>query len=52
MHLRGRSRRTASAATQAAYRRSHLAFYAKQHSGWVWLLRAYLRLKGEPPPPT
>jgi GT2 family glycosyltransferase len=35
-HLCGRSRRTASAATQAAYRRSHLAFY-------------YLGLKGESP---
>jgi hypothetical protein len=33
----------------AAYRRSHLAFYDKHHPGWARLLRAYLRLKGALP---
>ncbi len=49
VHLRGRSRATAPAASAAAYRRSHLAFYAKHHPGWVGLLRLYLRLKGQLP---
>lgn len=49
VHLRGRSRATAPAASTAAYRRSHLAFYAKHHPGWVRLLRLYLRLKGQLP---
>ena len=31
VHLRGRSAATAPAATRAAYRRSHLAFYQKHH---------------------
>ncbi len=46
-HLRGRSRAAAPAATQRAYRRSHLAFYAKHHPRWAPLLRWYVRLKGE-----
>ena len=33
----------------AAYRRSHLAFYEKHHPRWVPLLRLYLRLKGQLP---
>ncbi|MGE3957723.1 MAG: glycosyltransferase family 2 protein [Vicinamibacterales bacterium] len=37
-HLRGRSAATASAATRAAYERSHLAFYRKHHPLWVPLL--------------
>jgi N-acetylglucosaminyl-diphospho-decaprenol L-rhamnosyltransferase len=49
VHLRGRSRATAPAAANAAYRRSHLAFYAKHHPRLVPLLRAYLRLKGQLP---
>ncbi len=49
VHLRGRSRAAAPQATQRAYRRSHLAFYAKHHPRWLPLLRAYLRLKGELP---
>jgi hypothetical protein len=49
VHLRGRSRATAAAAMQAAYRRSHLAFYEKHHPRWAPLLRLYLRLKGELP---
>ena len=46
MHLRGRSRASAPAAMNAAYRRSQLAFYEKHHPRWAWLLRAYLRLQG------
>jgi len=48
-HLRGRSRATAPGVSNAAYRRSHLAFYEKHHPRWAPLLRAYLRLKGELP---
>lgn len=49
VHVRGRSRATAAGAANAAYRRSHLAFYEKHHPGWAPLLRAYLRIKGELP---
>ena len=49
VHLRGRSRATAPAAMDAAYRRSHLAFYDKHHPRWAPLLRFYLRLKGQLP---
>ena len=49
VHARGSSRETAPAAAQAAYRRSHLAFYAKHHPRWLPLLRAYLRVRGELP---
>jgi hypothetical protein len=48
-HLRGRSRSRNPAAAMAAYRRSHLAFYAKHHPGWYRVLRAYLRLRGQLP---
>jgi N-acetylglucosaminyl-diphospho-decaprenol L-rhamnosyltransferase len=48
-HLRGRSRSHDPAASRAAYRRSHLAFYAKHHPGWHRVLRWYLRAKGELP---
>jgi GT2 family glycosyltransferase len=48
-HLRGRSRATLPAASNAAYRRSHLAFYEKHHPRWAPLLRAYLRLRGQLP---
>jgi GT2 family glycosyltransferase len=41
VHLRGRSTATAPAATRAAYRRSHLAFYQKHHPAWARLLRLY-----------
>jgi GT2 family glycosyltransferase len=41
VHLRGRSAATAPAATRAAYRRSHLAFYEKHHPAWAPLLRLY-----------
>jgi GT2 family glycosyltransferase len=46
-HLRGRSRASASAASQAAYRRSQIAFYEKHHPLWAPVLRLYLRLKGQ-----
>ena len=49
VHLRGQSRATALRASNAAYRRSHVAFYEKHHPRMVPLLRAYLRLKGERP---
>jgi N-acetylglucosaminyl-diphospho-decaprenol L-rhamnosyltransferase len=51
-HLRGRSRATAPAAMNAAYRRSQIAFYEKHHPRWAPLLRMYLRLKGERPEKT
>lgn len=47
MHLRGRSRATAPQRMNAAYRRSHLAFYEKHHPRWAPLLRMYLRLRGQ-----
>lgn len=46
VHLRGRSRATLPDAANEAYRRSHLAFYAKHHPRWFPFLRAYLRMKG------
>jgi N-acetylglucosaminyl-diphospho-decaprenol L-rhamnosyltransferase len=49
VHVRGRSARSAPAATEAAYRRSQIAFYEKHHPGWVWLLRAYLKIRGRLP---
>lgn len=49
VHLRGRSRAAAGTAADAAYRRSHLAFYRKHHPAWAPLLRLYLRLKGQLP---
>lgn len=48
-HLRGRSRATAPAQMNVAYRRSHLAFYEKHYPRWAPILRAYLRLKGALP---
>ena len=45
VHLRGRSAATAPAATHAAYRRSHLAFYQKHHPALAPLLRLYHRLR-------
>jgi N-acetylglucosaminyl-diphospho-decaprenol L-rhamnosyltransferase len=49
VHLRGRSRATASTATERAYRRSQLAFYQKHHPGWVPSLRWYLKMRGQLP---
>jgi len=48
-HLRGRSRAAAPNRANAAYRRSHIAFYEKHHPRWAPLLKAYLMLKGELP---
>jgi GT2 family glycosyltransferase len=45
-HLRGRSARSAPAATRAHYDRSHLAFYEKHRPGWAPLLRWWLRIHG------
>ena len=50
VHLRGRSAAVAPAATEAAYRRSHLAFYRKHHPRWEPFLRLYLTLRGKLPP--
>jgi N-acetylglucosaminyl-diphospho-decaprenol L-rhamnosyltransferase len=47
VHLRGRSVASSTAASHAAYRRSHLAFYEKHHSRWVPILKLYLRLRGK-----
>lgn len=47
VHLRGRSRASAAGAAEAAYRRSHVAFYEKHHPGWAPLLKLYLRLRGK-----
>jgi GT2 family glycosyltransferase len=49
VHLRGQSRATAASATEAAYRRSQLAFYEKHHPGWAPWLRRYLKLRGKLP---
>lgn len=49
VHLRGRSRATVAGHMNAAYRRSHLAFYRKHHPRLVPLLEAYLRLKNQRP---
>ena len=49
-HFRGRSRATLPVASNAAYRRSHLAFYEKHHPRWAPVLRAYLRWRGQLPP--
>jgi hypothetical protein len=46
VHQRGRSAAMARAATNVAYRRSQLAFYAKHHPRWLPVLRVYLRLRG------
>ena len=43
VHIRGRSAAAAPAATDAAYRRSRLAFYEKHHPLWAPLLRLYMR---------
>jgi N-acetylglucosaminyl-diphospho-decaprenol L-rhamnosyltransferase len=45
VHLRGRSAASAPVATNAAYRRSQIAFYEKHHPAWAPLLRLYLRLR-------
>jgi GT2 family glycosyltransferase len=49
VHVRGRSRATAPAAANAAYRRSHIAFYEKHHRRWAMLLKLYLKIRGQEP---
>src|SRR5262245_2532536 len=48
-HLRGRSVRTATRPTSAAYRRSQIAFYEKHNPGWVPILKTYLKIRGRLP---
>jgi GT2 family glycosyltransferase len=45
VHLRGRSAASASHSTEAAYRRSQMAFYEKHRPGWVPVLRTYMWMK-------
>ena len=45
VHRRGRSVASARTASNAAYRRSQVAFYEKHHPRWAPLLRWYLRWK-------
>ena len=47
VHLRGRSAASAPAATNAAYRRSQVAFYEKHHPRWAPVLKLYLRMRGQ-----
>ena len=47
VHLRGRSAASAPAATNAAYRRSQVAFYEKHHPRWAPVLKLYLRIRGQ-----
>jgi hypothetical protein len=47
VHLRGRSAAAAPTATQAAYRRSQIAFYEKHRPGWAPWLKLYLKLRGQ-----
>jgi GT2 family glycosyltransferase len=49
IHLGGRAVATAPGATEAAYRRSQIAFYEKHHPGWVPALRWYLLVRGKLP---
>jgi N-acetylglucosaminyl-diphospho-decaprenol L-rhamnosyltransferase len=49
VHHRGRSRASASAASEEAYRRSQIAFYEKHHPAWAPALRAYLKLFAKHP---
>jgi hypothetical protein len=47
VHLGGRSVASAPEATEAAYRRSRVAFYEKHRPGWVPFLKLYLKLRGQ-----
>jgi N-acetylglucosaminyl-diphospho-decaprenol L-rhamnosyltransferase len=47
VHLRGRSAASSRGATDAAYRRSQIAFYEKHHPSWAPALRLYLKLRGK-----
>jgi len=50
VHLRGRARGTIPIASEQAYRRAHLAFYAKHYPLWLPWLSLYLRVRGKLPP--
>jgi GT2 family glycosyltransferase len=50
IHHRGRSAQASSSSSQAAFRRSQLAFYRKHHPHWEPVLRLYLALQGKLPP--
>jgi len=50
VHLRGRARASRPIASEQAYRRAHLAFYAKHHPRWLPWLTLYLRVRGKLPP--
>jgi N-acetylglucosaminyl-diphospho-decaprenol L-rhamnosyltransferase len=52
IHARGRSAASAPAATEAAYRRSQIAFYEKHRPRWVPVLKAYLTLRRQWPEAT
>lgn len=49
VHFRGRTVAVARDTSEAAYRRSQVAFYRKHHPAWSPWLEAYLRLKGKFP---
>jgi GT2 family glycosyltransferase len=51
VHLRGRSAASAPGATRDAYRRSQIAFYRKHHPAWALVLSAFLKVRGQYPPP-
>jgi N-acetylglucosaminyl-diphospho-decaprenol L-rhamnosyltransferase len=48
VHHRGRSGVSARRQTDAAYRRSQIAFYDKHHPRWAPMVRLYQRLRGIP----
>jgi len=49
VHLRGRARASRPIESAQAYRRAHLAFYAKHHPWWLPWLTLYLRVRGKLP---
>jgi hypothetical protein len=49
VHRRGGSAGSVQAATERAYRRSHVAFYEKHRPGWAAILKAYLKIRGRLP---
>jgi GT2 family glycosyltransferase len=52
VHRRGRSAASAPGPTRSAYRRSHLAFYAKHDPAWARWLTLYLTLRRQRPDTT
>ena len=47
VHLRGRARASRPIESEQAYRKAHLAFYAKHHPLWLPWLTLYLRVRGK-----